>query len=139
MKNHDLLKEKGSEMARGRVITSVALIVWQLHPRRSPHSGRPRTGAVRGLPGQAPQACFEKSSTKVGETTTWEPSFWPHFSLIAALLATSLRLMAKNRDLLEEKGSEMAREGMFACVARIVWQLHRRQSPHSGRPRTGVV
>ena len=47
----------------------------------------------------------------------------------------SLRLMAKNRDLLEEKGSEMAREGVFACVARIVWQLHRRQSPHSGRPR----
>jgi len=28
--------------------------------------------------------------------------------------------MAKNRDLLEEKGSEMAREGVFACVARIV-------------------
>ena len=46
--------------------------------------------------------------------------------------------MAKNRDLLEEKGSEMAREGVFACVARIVWQLHRRQSPHSGRPRIGA-
>ena len=50
-----------------------------------------------------------------------EMAFWPHFSLIAALLATGLRLMAKNRDLLEEKGSEMAREGVFACVARIVW------------------
>ena len=46
--------------------------------------------------------------------------------------------MAKNRDLLEEKGSEMAREGVFACVARIVWQLHRRQSSHSGRPRIGA-
>ena len=31
VKNHGLLKEEGSEMARGRVATSVALIVWQLH------------------------------------------------------------------------------------------------------------
>ena len=96
-------------------------------------------GSRDRLPKLALKMLYESKLTKVGETTTWEPPFWPHFSLIAALLATSLRLMAKNRDLLEEKGSEMAREGVFACVARIVWQLHPRRSPHSGCPRTGVV
>jgi len=46
VKNCDLLKGKGAEMVRDRVLGALRAIVWQLHLRRFPQSFRPLTGAV---------------------------------------------------------------------------------------------
>ena len=92
-----------------------------------PEFGRGRPGMAPVLIGGATGRCASGS----WERTEGRPG--PTGSQAGRCL-----LMAKNLGPLEEKGSEMAPEGVFACVARIVWQLHPRQSPHSGRPRTGA-